>query len=388
MSPLTRRTFVASGTAIGLATLGTGLKARSADAPPTGPANGMVSLYLGAQRAMVIVRSGGSSPFPVVFDTGTNGNAVDLNIARRLKLKRVPDHINRVVDGATGTHFDTYEYVMPDLTVGGMAIGDRQIAAYPYDEPDLPGIFGPNLFTGQLVYIDLGSARVRIIDKAGFAVPEYAAIPYIGSPGDGLPAVEIRLPTLPGSTIGGAVMAKLDSGNTDAFHLPPAFIDRVPLKRPAAIVGRATSVSGSRDVMGGQLDGTVRIGPVALIDPDVVFDGQTPNVGLPVVRQLRVLLDPQAEQGWILTPIALPAIRLQDYAGQYGIRRVSLRGDQLVYQRQGGAERALAPLGSDLFDIETPASQIQFERTNGSVSGMALITPDNRIVRFGRDAAA
>lgn len=385
MPPLSRRTFISASAAVGLLGAETAVLAKSGENVfPVGSISpeGIFGVYQTEARAMIIIRSAGRVPIPVVFDTGTNGNAVDVAVAKILQLKQVPNHINKVVDGATGKSFDAYEYVMPDISIGSLKIGDRQIAAYAYDTPDEAGIFGPNLFTGQLVYVDLGASRVRVINKTSSALSERKAIPYIGTPGNGLPAVEILLPGKDGTTPGDIVMAKLDTGNNLPLRLPITYIDQVPLMRPAAIVGRSTSVSGSRDVMGGQIKGEVRIGSYSLVDPDVVFDGLTPNVGLPVARQLRILLDPEAEQGWLVTPVTLTPAKLAEYAGQYGIRKISVDKDRLVYQRQSGPARNLRPLGGDLFDLGGSQDQIQFERAEGQVVRLVLISSTNQMLPF------
>lgn len=391
MSLLSRRTFISASAAIGFAGTHTSLFAKSVEADSiagTLAAEGVFDVYQSKGRAMIIVRSAENAPFPVVFDTGTNGNAVDLKIIKALQLKPVPNHINKVVDGATGASFDAHEYAMPDISIGSLKIGSRQIAGYPYDVPDEAGIFGPNLFIGQLVYVDLGASRVCVINKASFAKPERPPIPYLGAKGNGLPALELLLPWKDGSTPDGAVIAKLDSGNNNALLLPESYMDQLQFLRPVTTVGRATSISGSRDVKGGQIHGEVKIGPVSLINPDVIFTGQTPNAGLPVIRQLRFILDPEAEQSWLLTPLAMTPEKLSEYVGQYGVRRVSLKEGQLIYQREGGPERSMTPLDGDLFELGDSQDQLLFERVNGKVAKLKLITGSAQMLSFVKTGPA
>lgn len=387
MPPFTRRTFVSAGATAAMLGTNSALLAKQMRAPLPAEApnpEGVFSLYQNDGRALIVLRSAGRTPIPVVFDTGTNGLALDERVAKALQLQRVPNHVNRIMDGATGQSFDAFQYILPEISIGNIKIGDREVAAYPYNPPDEAGIFGPNLFAGQLVYLDLGASRIRVINKPNFVLPDNSATPYLGDKGNGLPSIEIRLPGKENNLAGDIVMAKLDSGNNRPLNLPESYIERLPLMRPPTIIGQVTSVTGSRPIMGGQLKGEVKIGTVTLTDPDVTFSGLKPNVGLPVIRQLRILLDPAAEQGWLLTPSTISQEQLKEYVGQYGIRRISLTNGKLVYQREGGPELSLTAWGSDLFDISVGRDQVQFERINGQIKTLKLITANNQMLSFDK----
>lgn len=388
MPVVSRRAFISANAAMAVVASSNRLSAEGATSPRKVEARskaGAFSVFLSGERVIAMIRSASRAPIPVVFDTGSSGNAIDIGIAKSLGLKRVPHHIVKVVDGATGKGFDASDYIMPEISIGGMSIGDRQVSGYPWVEDSAAGIFGPDLFSGQMMLLDLTATRVRVFDKAGFITPAHAPSPYLGAKGDGVPAVEILLPSRNGGDPAFTVVGKLDSGNNSALKLPADYVDRLPLMRPPTIMGRTTSVSGSRDVMGGQIKGTVKIASIALRDPEVIFDGLTPNVGLPVVRQLRILLDPAAQQGWLLEKTVLPAAALSDYVGEYGIRRVTLRDQQLVYQRQGRPELPLVPLGCDIFDVEDSPNQLWFERIDGRVTRMNSINNANQVTGYDRE---
>jgi hypothetical protein len=225
---------------------------------------------------------------------------------------------------------------------------------------------------------------VRIINKNAFTVPTIAATPYLGDPGNGLPAIEIRLPFVEGQQPINPVIGTLDSGYNDQLSLPADYITKVRLSAPATIIGKATSLTGTQDIYGGRIDGEVVIGTVRLTNPDVSFLGPVPNVGLQVMKEMRFLLDPQAERGWVMSPTILSLSQLQAYPGQYGIRRIAIKNAQLVYQREGGPERMLTALGADLFDLGESRDQVQFERVNGQIAKLILLTSDNRMLPFER----
>lgn len=51
---------------------------------------------------------------------------------------------------------------------------------------------------------------------------------------------------------------------------------------------------------GGRIRGTIRIGPLTLHDPEVSFLGDIANIGLPLIRQVTLVLDPAGKRSWVL----------------------------------------------------------------------------------------
>lgn len=377
MHSVSRRSILAASIAMGAAP---SVAAAMASAPVRAPPEGVIPVFLSGQRAVILVRSRGRGPFPMVFDTGTSGNSIDTRLARELRLHHVQGAEVVVVDGATGTSFTTHASLMPDIHIGDYVVGDSAVSVYDYQRDNEVGVFGPTLFTGRLVQVDLANGRVRIRAKSEASARWAGRINYLGEPGDALPALEIGLPRH------GPLLAILDTGNDNELILPPEFVDKVPLEAPPTIVGRQTSVSGSRDVLGGKIRGDVQIGPITLSNPEVIFSYGTANVGLPVLRRLQFLLDPEGECGWLLGRQAPSAAELSAFGGQFGERSIRLQGERLIYQRQGGPERELHALGCDLFEIGGTQDQIDFRRENGSVSGFTLVTDDYRAVDVAKTA--
>jgi hypothetical protein len=382
---MSRRAFATAGGGLAVSALAAGAKAGAPDA--LGKSEGVLNVFTSNGRALIMVRSGERTPFPVVFDTGSNGNAIHSSLIKALRLRKVPHTVNIVVDGTTGRRFKAFFYRVPDMRIGSLALGDRDITAYPNFDTDEVGLFGPNLFTGQLVWVDIGGARIRVVNKTAHTLPPGPGTPHIGEKGNGLPAAELVLPARDGSGLPTRVLGKLDSGNDTALILPTEYLDRVPLARPATIVGQSRSVSGSRGVMGGQIMGEVSVGPVTLRDPDVIFDGLAPNIGLPIIRQLRFVVDPQAERTWLISPLRLTRDQMAAYAGQFGVRQVFIRDDALIYRRGDGLERIMIPLGGDVFDLSQAAGvQLCFKRSGDVVSGVTVTSEKNDETLFARTA--
>ncbi|KAF1055468.1 MAG: hypothetical protein GAK43_00263 [Stenotrophomonas maltophilia] len=96
--------------------------------------------------------------------------------------------------------------------------------------------------------------------------------------------------------------AILDTGSDSPIILPTEYKDRLVLDAPPTLVGYAVSAAGKQPIHAARLKGSVRVGPVAVERPKVYFmDGGRPNVGLPILRQLRVVYEASGRRSWILT---------------------------------------------------------------------------------------
>jgi hypothetical protein len=343
--------------------------------PATAAREGAFPIYMSSTRPLAVVRVGGL-PAPVVFDTGTTSNGLDLQFVAAAGLRQLGT--SSVLDGATGESFPAVSVSLEGATINGLALGDPIADAYDYSVEDAIGVIGPNLFLGSLVYLELGWNRVRLRDKGLSDAPAGPGTPYLGPPDDSLPATDVELP---GGVTARAIM---DSGATFPLALPLAMVDRLPLDAPPQLVGQARSVNGEQPVYRAKLRGTVRIGPVTLADPDLEFFGNDTVVGLPILRQMIVVLDPQARRSWVLSPCTPESTPMQDYAGRYTQRTVRIENGGLVYQREGRDPFPLRCLGEDLFENPGAGDMIHFRRREGRITGFDIVSRDGRVSAVAR----
>jgi hypothetical protein len=332
---------------------------------PTAATSQIVPLYVSANRPLSMLTIGESAPMPVVFDTGTDENVLDEPLAKRAGLKIVGHSTS--IDGATGNKQEVPVAETPDPRLSGVPLDTKTAQLFDYRSGDEVGIFGPYSFGNRYVIVEAGLNRLRIIPKDSGFVPPGKGHPYI----ENIPATQIRV-------AGKLLDAVLDSGNDSALALPAAFAKSVPLKAPAKIVGKAVSAHGEQDVLGGELAGSVEIGPYRLHEPDVGFLDTIANVGFPTIRHLTIVLDPANKLSWVLDP-AKERPAWSDYTGRFGPRTIRLEHGKLIHQRDGRPPFTLTYLGGDLFDMPATGDRIQFFRKAGRVVRLELITSDNRI---------
>jgi hypothetical protein len=74
--------------------------------PATAAREGAFPIYMSSTRPLAVVRVGGL-PAPVVFDTGTTSNGLDLQFVAAAGLRQLGT--SSVLDGATGANAVTFE---------------------------------------------------------------------------------------------------------------------------------------------------------------------------------------------------------------------------------------------------------------------------------------
>lgn len=254
--------------------------------PPT-----TINLFQSNNRVLIMLTIGDNPPIPAVFDTGTNGNVIDIGVAERFGLENKGG--SRSIDGSTGRPVTGFETFIADASLGGAPIQDARATAMAFNHPNEVAIIGPNSFPGQYVLMDLG--RSRLIIYAPEEAPEAGqGIPYLGEGGAALPSLNIELE-------GQSIAAILDTGNTSDFLLPLSLVKDLPLEAEPVLIGHATSAAGVQDVYEARLTEDITVGGLVIHRPKVRFmEGGRPNVGMPVLRQLKLMFDPVQLKTWVI----------------------------------------------------------------------------------------
>lgn len=267
----------------------------AAEAPATpvkASGTSAIPIYMSSTRALVMLRIGDHPPIPVVFDSGTNGNLIDLKLADRLSLPNTGPSPS--IDGSTGKPVPGHDTFIKGARMSGVAIADTRATAFNYDLPDEVGIFGPNSFPAKFVRFDGPDSRLVITDKKPVDLPQGKAVPYLGAAGDALPAATLDFGHV-------KVRAILDTGNDSPIILPLSYVARLSLEAPPTKRGYAISAAGKQAIFSAHLRGSVMIGSIKLNRPEIYFmEGGRANIGLPVLRQLNVVFDPTDRVDWVL----------------------------------------------------------------------------------------
>ena len=254
---------------------------------------GSIPLDLGGPKPLVTLKIGAADPVPVVFDTGASGNIIDVALARSLGL---PDRGAAIVGSpAGGPTVEGYQTEIAEGQLGTVALRGATAVALPFPAPFARGVFGPNSFAGKLVTLDFGRSEIRISEKSAETIPTGAFSSYSEGP-RGLPAAEVEIGDR-------RFEAHIDTGSNGELTFPAEYAAQLPLDGPLRPVGRARLATGAeRELMGARIQGQVRVGPVLLENPRIVFMEGLPrvNIGMGVLRNLKIVLDPAERRSWLL----------------------------------------------------------------------------------------
>lgn len=378
-------------TAIAQMTSGFALAACTTSKAPTPEASGLLDtkkmtkvegvfdLYTSNSRPLVMLTSGESLPVPVLFDTGTSGNMIDKSVFQQFGLKKKPDHKSFITD-ASGTTIETFATTIPQAQLGSVSIANATMDVADYRVDDEVGILGPELFNGSSVYLNMPkrSVYVRNAPATPLNIPD--AEDYVLNNASGLPMMRFTIDGFPESLLG-----VIDTGKNGALSFPESMIDQLPLVAPPSQVGTATTVFKTVPVYGAQLAVKVHLGGVILDKPEVIFHGNSPKIGMPVLQKLRIWLEPHNQRSWLATARSLGDTETEAYTGRFGIRKINRGSSGLIYQRDLSPERRLIYLGADHFLFEHDDTDLIFRRNDaGDIVGYTLLNEVGRPFEVSR----
>jgi hypothetical protein len=274
-----RRTFVLAAAAAPLISA-----TAFAHAPLTIP------LDLTRRQPRVRLAIGGVERGEAIFDTGAFGSTFHLPLAQELGLPN--NGPIEITSGAGGPPIAAFITRVPNAALNGVAIPDFDAAVFPMVRSDTVAVLSPAIFNGQLVRLDFQQSQMQILDKS--TLPAGEAVPYVGADYP-LPAIPV---TLPGDR---HYEAHLDTGSPASLTLPHDLAAVLPLSTELVEVGRARMVNTERVIYRATLNGEVRVGPLTLINPDITFmeSFNHANVGMALLRQLNITLDPAERRLWL-----------------------------------------------------------------------------------------
>ena len=258
-------------------------------------ADSIIPLNTSGPRPTAQLTIGADAPVTVIFDSGAGGAVLSTEVGRRNNLSN-EGHVQIKSPGALQS-IPAYFSRLPAARLGGADVSGARVVIGDLGLP-LPGISGvmsANTFAGSLVRFELTKARVVVVPKSASTTPAIPSFPYAGD--HPLPSAEIDV-------AGVKVTAHLDTGSGRGFSMPLEMADRVPLKEPLKPTETAKLAGGERKAFISHINGTVRVGPITLVDPQVTFVERFPfaNVGFSILKDWTLVLDPAEQRSWLIKP--------------------------------------------------------------------------------------
>ena len=248
-----------------------------------------LDLSRGQPRVRLFIN--GADQGEAIFDTGASGSAIHRPLAEQLNLPN--EGMAGVRSGAGGETVEGFMTTVANAAINGVAVPDFRAIAIPMLRPDTVAVLSANIFTGNLLLLDFQNARMQPIAKSPATIPTSEATPYDDGPRP-LPSIWV---TLPGDV---RLLAHLDTGSPASLALPREMADTLPLSTPLVEAGRARLINGERTLYRATLNGAAQVGPLTIANPELTFMEGLPhgNVGMALLRQLNITLDPAERRLW------------------------------------------------------------------------------------------
>jgi Aspartyl protease len=222
-----------------------------------------------------------------IFDTGTSNLTLSETIATRLKL--TGEGFTSVGRPNDPNPAQARNVVLPAMAIedfeiqnlAGVALADQDI----FLPPGVAGIIGLHTFEGYLVTIDYAASKLVLTRGA------------LKSGGEGVFAADVaNIVEIKIWVAGKEMPANLDSGGPESMAFPLEWKSELPLKTEPVLFAKARTGSGEVEIYKSQLVGSIQIGDITLVDPEITLvSGGFPaiNIGYPFLRKYALTVDMQ-----------------------------------------------------------------------------------------------
>lgn len=330
----------------------------------------------------------GEGPFLFYLDTGASVTTLDTAFVEKMKLPVTGK--TRVQGPGQDSGIESDIVLIEQFQMGGIHVEEFEAAAFDRSSfsggEDLAGSLGLSVF-GELPFeIDYSNDQITV---GGDGLPEADGKSVLSCKFDGpVPFFEIQLGN-------DTFDAAFDSGFAGLLLVGEETAKKLTFPNELEILGKARTVSGEYEIMGGQIDGDLKVGdqttanPNLAIMPTILVDREICVLGLAWGSGMSITYDKKNGRVRFRKPHKPlktgKANAANEYAGSYGLRTVFLDEDRLMYRREGGPAIELKPIEDDLFELVIPAGaqtsttlpNVRFERDeNMKIKGFSLVRGD------------
>ena len=208
----------------------------------------------------------GQGPFRFIFDTGAGTVVLDESLATELGIE--PTGTTRIGDPAAPEAVEAKTYTVDQITIGEAQFSEVNAVSWSGGMMrQVRGVIGLPVLYEAIVALDYPNEQLTI--SRGTLGPDDGSMPYRLDEG--------WIITIDVDVAGEKIVGHIDSGNMGGIMLPLSMADRLPLKSPPRIVGRARTISSSFDIHSATLNGTLSFAGQTFEDPQLNFNDHLLN---------------------------------------------------------------------------------------------------------------
>ncbi|CAN5357396.1 hypothetical protein BH10ACI2_BH10ACI2_20080 [soil metagenome] len=304
----------------------------------------IVPMEIFGRKPSLDVKINGKGPYKFFLDTGASATVMDQKLADELNL---PTKGTTSIGDPSDPHGITANRNQIDkLEIGGATFTDLIAVSWDrsplYKEGAPRGVLGMPLFRELLLTVDYPKNQIVIGRGSLAAANGNDILEYKYSEGD-LFGIPIK--------VGSADMyATLDTGSPGGLAFPSEYMEKLSLESKPTEVGRAKTVGGEAVIYGAKMKDPIKLGSTIFENPNITFFGRLThlNIGYGLISQFALTVDQKnhrirfakaaesAKQPTKSAPVKNG--KLDEYAGLYDIRRVSVESGEIYLQRLSGPQ--------------------------------------------------
>ena len=254
-----------------------------------GAARVEVPMDLRTRLPVLEVKVNGRGPYLFVLDTGAAGTAIDDDLAKDLSLPVIG---KALVDDASGEPPVEQDLVnIESLTIGESVFRDNpanvgDVGGVLAGDLPISGILGFNTFADCLLTLDYPGEK--LIMSSGQLPPADGRDVISYTAPAGIPVLRLTIGSQPADVT-------IDSGAGTGVVLAEALEDRLALKAPPEVIGRARAFNTETEIRAAQLDGDILLGRHVIHDPIVAFSGTMSVIGWDILKDFALTFDQKSK---------------------------------------------------------------------------------------------
>ena len=224
----------------------------------------------------------GKGPYKFLFDTGAGVTVLDPSLIKELDLK--PNGTTKIGDPSAPESIEAKTYTVESVRIGEASF--EKVNAVEFGGllgENVQGIIGLPTFYDALISLDYPNQTLTI--SRGTLGPGKENVGFEFDQG-----YIIAVDLIVGDQ---KINTHVDTGNMGTLAIPFKLAEKLPLKSPPRVIGRARTASGEFDIHGAQLKGTIQFSGARFVDPMIHFNKKFDwgNIGSRLLKDYVLTID-------------------------------------------------------------------------------------------------
>ena len=243
-----------------------------------------VSVPMNTEHGLPVIEAtiNSKGPYKFVFDTGAGVTLLDPSLVKELELESTGT--TKIGDPSAPESIEARTFTVNSIGIGEATFEQVNVVEFGgLLGKELKGIIGLPTTYDALIALDYPNQTLTI--SRGTLGPGKENVGFEFDQGS-IIAVDIIIGDQ-------KVKTHVDTGNMGTIAIPLKLAEKLPLKNPPQVIGRARTASGEFEIQGAPLDGTIEFAGAEFVDPMIHFNERFDwgNIGSRLLKDYVLTID-------------------------------------------------------------------------------------------------